>query len=243
MVEDGASRYIGIVEAMVDAAYAELCQDEFGRKIDDCVPNPEARTADKALGWNVKRAVASEAGVAIPESGLREDVEQGRGRAKHPDDVGGEGRGPAGEVCLMQIHPAVVWRFIPGLTEEERGAAAATKDMRETLARTLLGIDHDALVRCFRTGLRMLIRAKAHCDWQYSMWIQNAKQVGVFEIPVHDSWWPMFSMYATGSSCSSFNGLKTTVRRSVSERVAVELGRQRTKAEKAEAAMLGSKSD
>ncbi len=62
--------------------------------------------------------------------------------------------------------------------------------------------------------MRMLIQARAHCDWEYSIikasWIKG----GVFNAdrPYFDRYAAMFAMYGTGNSCWSSNGGKTQIR-------------------------------
>jgi hypothetical protein len=217
---DGVIRYEAIVDAAVDAAAIELCRDAEGNKRPDCRPDPDFRG-----DWTMRSALALMFGAAIPESGLREDVQNGRGQSKRPDDVGGEGRGPGGEVCFMQIHPATAWRFVPDLSPKERAAVAATAATREALARTLLGGDPDALVRCFRTGLRMLARAAAHCDWEDRRRAADERRRGINVDFVRPRDWATYSMYGTGQSCIADNHGKTTKRAKTSVAVAKAIDR------------------
>lgn len=212
--DDAEPRYRAIAEAAVDAALIELCKTEDGQSKSDCVVDPEMK------GWTVARAVEAMFGAAIAESGLREDVMNGRGKAKHPDDVGGEGRGPGGEACLMQIHPDIAWRFVPDMTGAERKTAAATRASRETVARSLLGGDSPSLTRCFRTGFRMLAHARSACAWEAKRWDAMEAKRGVTGTKPTDLDWAMYSMFGTGQSCRAMNHGKTTYRWVLRSRVA-----------------------
>ena len=180
----GILRYGTIAEAAVTAVQIELCRDENGKPLDGCIPYPDAKR-----GWTRRSALSAVFGAAIPESGLREDVQTGRGRAKRPDDAGGEGRGPANEACLMQINPRIAWRFVPDLTPAER-AAAQGGAARDALMTTLVGRDRESLVRCFRTGFRMLATAAAHCHWRAAKDATTRRKSGgpVVAVPTVDVW-------------------------------------------------------
>jgi len=156
---------------------------------------------------------------------MREDVEVGRGKAHHPDDIGGQGRGPGGEVCLMQVHPDIAWRFVPDLTEDERKTASKTPQSREAVARTLLGKDRERLVTCFRTGLRMLAHAASACAGEDRREAAIAKRAGRKHEPYAHLEWGMYSMYGTGQTCRSFNKGKTTTRVTTARVVADALTR------------------
>jgi hypothetical protein len=190
--DEGKARYVPIVDAMVLAAELELCRDAEGNDLDDCTRNP------KSKGWKLKELIAVAAGLAVAESGMREDVENGRGRAKHPDDAGGEGRGPAGEACFMQIHPRSVAAFVPD---------------GDGSPESLIGFDQEHLVRCFRTGMRMLIHARAHCNWYMAPMLKVNPQYQ------YDQYYGMFSMYGSGQSCMYGNGVKTSYRTGLAYRV------------------------
>jgi hypothetical protein len=208
--DEGALRYATIADAAVEAVQSELCRDDDGKRIDGCTPYPAT-----VKRWNRRTALTALFGAAIPESGLREDVQTGRGRAKHPDDAGGQGRGPGNEACLMQIHPAIAWRFVPDLSDAERNAAAQGGEEREALMRTLVGRDRESLVRCFRTGLRMLATASAHCDWEAKSEAAALRKRGLNPGPAFASdAWSMYSMYGSGSSCRAVNAGKTSIRAS-----------------------------
>jgi len=199
---EGTDRYNTIVAADIEAAERELCMDSGGAPISGCIPN------SKAKGWTVRLLVAKSLGLAIAESGLREDVEVGRGKAgsrlgrqKPDDDAGGQGRGPAGEACLMQILPASIPQFAP-----DGNASPAS----------LLGADEEHLVRCFRTGMRMLIQARSYCDWQLSKLPRRSDADG------SNTYYAMYSLYGTGNSCWSGN-MKTWIRNGLGKRMSHEL--------------------
>lgn len=114
--------------------------------------------------------------VALYESGLREDVESG-----YPP----LGRGPAGEVCLMQIAPEEAVKNAAWLSADDRARLSANPHARERFARTLLGDSKQALERCFEIGMRMLARARRSCSGAGASWAYG-----------------MFSMYGSGGRCS-----------------------------------------
>lgn len=86
----------------------------------------------KGLGWNELGCVVQEATVIKWESGLLREVHSG------------EKRGPAGEVCLNQLHRTVTQIRDPryAITEEELAAS--------------VGLDPEATLVCFRLGVRVL---------------------------------------------------------------------------------------
>lgn len=145
--ESAKSRYAEIVLAAVQAADELLCVSGDDEPLAGCVPYPGVRSR-RGLRWEREELSAMSLSVAIIESGLREDVQVGRGSARKPSDDGGRGRGPGREACLLQIHPTIAQRFadVP-------------------LVR-LLGRDEESLRQCFLTGMRMLIRARAFCAGQ-----------------------------------------------------------------------------
>lgn len=132
-------------------------------------------------------------GVAVNESGLREDIQFGRGRSgrtrktdKQFDDAGGQGRGPSNEACLMQILPSMAGPF--GGTE------------------ALLGDSEDALRRCFRAGLAQLRYGRTKCPAAKRIYRGPAGPITVSEL------YATISRYGTGSSCTSSNLGKTEKR-------------------------------
>jgi hypothetical protein len=118
-------------------------------------------------------------GVAVNESGLREDVLTGRGKNGKPSDDGGQGRGPSGEVCWMQVLPSMAKQF---------GGAEA-----------LVGADEESLRRCFRAGIYQLRWARSACS-------RSQRMLGNFDVGPA---WATIARYGTGHSCTSANSGKT----------------------------------
>jgi hypothetical protein len=181
---------------LISEAQQLLCVAGDGTKLEGCTPYPGV-VAGKRRRWNVENLTAMGAAVAQLESGFREDVMVGRGWARKPSDDGGRGRGPSGEGCLMQIHPSVAWRFADISPELYARAKAGDREAREAVVQSLLGADEYSLRRCWRTGLRMLIRSRAHCDWAAPGEPWDSATV---------------SMFGTGTSCVSANNGKTGLR-------------------------------
>jgi hypothetical protein len=184
-----------IVDASVEAAKELLCVDQDS----DCVPYPGTVTKKGERVWTPFLLSSASFAASVYESGLREDVMVGRGWAKKASDDGGKGRGPGMEGCLMQIHPTVIQRFadipptiVAHLKKKKKGA-------NEELMQTLLGEQN--LKNCFKTGMRMLLRADSVCQWQH----RNKKHSEKRDFA-------MYSMYGTGNSCSSSNQNKTMLR-------------------------------
>jgi hypothetical protein len=210
----GRARYEAISNAMVDAASELLCLDDDGKRLDGCKPADGAMLLGKRR-WSRLELVETAAAASIYESGLREDVMNGRGQSKHPDANGGEGRGPGMEACNMQIHPAIAWRFADIDDNLRARAGRGEPGAREAVMQTLLGEAN--LKNCFKAGMRMLLRARAHCEWfdQYSP--QGHGKPGK-PSPYH---WTFltFSMYGTGDQCYSSNHSKTSLRASLAEQM------------------------
>lgn len=144
----------------------------------------------------------------IAESGLREDVEVGRGQSGHvspkdplTDDAGGQGKGPGGEVCLVQIHPLVLAKF-------------------QIDPKTFLGTSEEALGNCFGFGMELFARSRNMCAYQ-------AYKTPEIE---HDWVFETFSAYGTGSTCSSANNGKTTYRRGLYAAISSDFGARVQKA-------------
>lgn len=130
-----AKRYELNAARLVATARRVLCLDEHG--------NPTCERTRAQKRWRgVEGLVALGAAVATFESGWREDVAVGRGKNGKPSDDGGQGRGPGGERCALQIHPTVL--------DDDR----------------LLGSTPEALDRCFEQGLSMLVHARDYCARQ-----------------------------------------------------------------------------
>ncbi|HMJ11418.1 MAG TPA: hypothetical protein VK524_08415 [Polyangiaceae bacterium] len=113
--------------------------------------------------------------VALHESGLREDIMSG-----HPP----LGRGPAGEVCLVQVAVDQAPLYASWLPLEERKRVSSNRVARERFAKTILGGEPAALERCFEIGMRMLVRSRNACASGPASWEHG-----------------MFAMYGTGSRC------------------------------------------
>lgn len=113
--------------------------------------------------------------VALHESGLRRDVQFGERPL---------GRGPKGELCLLQLHLEQAPRFAAWLPEDEKEALSRSPSRREQFAHTLLGDDEASLSRCFSIGMRMLARARTACSASGAGWVEG-----------------MFSMYGSGTRC------------------------------------------
>ncbi len=220
--ETAKARYAEISEAMVDAASELLCLDADGKKVDGCTPAPGAMLPGKRR-WRRDELVLTAAAATIYESGLREDVMNGRGKAKHPDALGGEGRGPGWEACNMQLHPTIAWRFADVDDELRARAERGEPGAREAVMQTLLGRDH--LRNCFRAGMRMLLRARSHCEWYDQHGAQARGKPGK---PSQYHWtFLTFAMYGTGNSCYSPNGSKTSFRSSLAEQLIARARRPR----------------
>lgn len=133
--EAARARYQVVADSLAVETTSALCRDATGAKVENCTP---LRGANRWGWWEL---VLTTAAIAIQESGLREDVQVGRGWAKKPSDDGGRGRGPGWERCFLQIHPTV------------RNDDA------------LLGTGPDAVRACFRQGISMLVHARWWCAW------------------------------------------------------------------------------
>lgn len=195
--------------ALIEEAQQLLCVAGDGSKLEGCTPYPGVMKG-KRRRWTVDTLGGLGSAIAQYESGYREDVMVGRGWAKKASDDGGMGRGPGWEGCLMQIHPNVAWQFADAEPLVRLRASRGDKAAREEIVQSLLGSDEESLRRCWRTGLRMLIRARAHCDW----WLWDLNQHSKIDLdnPVYDWDYMTVSMYGTGNSCSASNGGKTDLR-------------------------------
>ena len=194
--EEGTARYSVITEEIVLLAKNKLCLDDNLNPIKDCKKSPLFK------GFNFVELVSLESAAAIAESGLREDVEVGRGRSGRTkptdplaDDAGGEGIGPGGEVCLVQIHPLVLAKF-------------------KIDPQTFLGSNSEALENCFSFGMDMFGRARNMCAYQ-------AAKTPELE---HDWVFETFSIYGTGSTCASSNNGKTAYRKSLFIAISSDFG-------------------
>lgn len=214
--ETGAERYSSIANTLFESAGELLCRNPDGSIMDSCVPAEGALEKGKnKLRWDVLTLSVAGAAVAMVESGFREDVQVGRGSARKPSKDGGRGRGPGGEGCLVQAHPLSAWRWADSDPELKERAAKGDRQAREAIIESLLGTDEEALKRCWRTGLRMLVHARAYCAWAS---------------PKTDWDFAMFALYGTGTSCTSVNDGKTTVRTRLFRKLLAE-ARQKAKQE------------
>ncbi len=192
--EEGKIRYAIISGKVIPLAQKKLCFDDNLNTIPDC------KRSTIFKGWKFTELVSIEGAAMIAESGVREDVENGRGRCGHTkpndpltDDAGGQGIGPGGEVCLVQIHPSVLAKF-------------------NLDPQTFLG--EAGLDNCFGFGMDMFGRARAMCSYR-------AAQTTELE---HDWIFETFSAYGTGSTCASANNGKTAYRKSLYIAIASDFG-------------------
>lgn len=135
-VETATARYKVIAESLTAEVTAALCRNPDNSPVAECVPQAGAKL------WSWWGLTFVTAAVAIQESGLREDVQVGRGHAKKASNDGGRGRGPGGERGLTQIHPTV------------RNDDA------------LLGLTPEATREQFRQAIKMLVHARKYCAWK-----------------------------------------------------------------------------
>lgn len=94
----------------------------------------------------------------------------------------GRVRGPAGEVCFMDLQIPTLRTLVPW--EHSRLPA-------EELAQTVLGLDYAPVRRCFDAGALLLVRARREAE----------KRCKGYPID-----YATFALYATGSDCSTNNG-------------------------------------
>jgi hypothetical protein len=140
--EAALERYRGISAEIAAVANELFCRTPAGAELAGCVKD---KRVDR---WGSPVTLAAMSlSVAIPESGLREDVQTGRGRAGKPDDAGGQGRGPSNEACIAQIHPERLRHY--GLTADQ-----------------VLGREPERLKACLRVQMQMLVQARAYCAWR-----------------------------------------------------------------------------
>lgn len=161
----------------------------------------EARYAEQARALalelegspNAAAEAALVVAIAVNESGLREDVQFGRGRSqrfkgqKQHDGAGGFGRGPGNEACWMQI--------LPSMAEAYGGPEALLEDSEE------------ARRRCFRAALAQLRHARAICSSEKKR--TRPTPVGTETV---SRLYATVSLYGTGTSCASSNAGKTEAR-------------------------------
>ena len=164
--EEAAERYWNASEALVRAStYMSRCKAADGTVVEECstVFWPEG---PQGLACGMLSS-------SLWESGYREDIMIGAPPA---------GRGPDGEVCVMQIMPEYIKQFADWQPPKPQ------KEMSEDdWATEVLGSDQEHLERCYRVGGRMLSRfrgaaryACANVGWTYGM----------------------YAMYGTGGKCA-----------------------------------------
>jgi hypothetical protein len=191
-----------IATSLVGTAERLLCKGAYAGA--SCKPIRWSPQGKRNRG-TLEELVASGLGATMLESGFREDVQTGRGRHKHPVDLG-EGRGPANETGLMQVMVGMACVFAPGLTDSERIECRRTKENAEANALRLVG-GEEAVGRAFETGLRMLAKSRNHCEWELS----RDKPVPNWREP-SESWiFRMYQYYGTGK-CIGGNSGKTAAR-------------------------------
>ena len=100
-------------------------------------------------------------------TGLREDIQTGRKR------------GPAGEVCLMDIQPESLRTAVPW---------DLAKLEKEALVQKVVGLGYPELRRCFDAGAVLLVRARRWAETHCHEWPND---------------YATFSAYGTGSSCTT----------------------------------------
>jgi hypothetical protein len=166
--ETAIRRYARIAEAAATTASRLVsCKDAQG------VVDPECDPTD----WPDSERTLALAGltVALHESGLREDIMAG-----HPP----LGRGPAGEICLLQIAVDQAPLYAHWLPPDDRVRISRSATARERFAKTLLGGSPEALSHCFEVGMRMLVRSRNACSAAGVGWEHG-----------------MFAMYGSGARC------------------------------------------
>jgi hypothetical protein len=120
-------------------------------------PQDLARAMLAASGWS---------------TGLREDIQVGRTR------------GPAGEVCLMDLQVPTLRTLVP---------FDLSRLPAEELAQKVVGLEYPELRRCFDAGALLLVRARREAE-------RRCKGM-----PMD---YATFAIYATGSECSTRRGAK-----------------------------------
>lgn len=120
-------------------------------------PQDLARAMLAASGWS---------------TGLREDIQVGRTR------------GPAGEVCLMDLQIPTLRSLVPWDLSQLPA---------EELAQKVIGLEYPELRRCFDAGALLLVRARREAE-------RRCKGT-----PLD---YATFALYATGSECNTHRGAK-----------------------------------
>lgn len=198
--EAAIRRYEMIVDVMVkEARRALFCEGFLNVASGDgaeCVP----------LSWGtgdgehrLATLLGIGAGVMIPESYVREDVQVGRGRSRldHSGNIDyGEGRGPGNEAGFWQPHPTSAWAFM--------GYAGQPK--QDYLA-VLVGDGREPVERAVALFYRMIAHTRSVCSGKASVWTKSYVWA-----------WTAISMYGTGRQCDAWNGSKTAARHRLFEK-------------------------
>jgi len=138
-VDEGTARYLQISTQIIDVAKGKLCLDDNLNNIEGCTKAPNYKS------WKFVDLVSVVSASMIAESGLREDIEVGRGKSGKPSDDGGQGRGPGNEVCLVQILP---------------------ENLKKENIDPLSFLGPDALDKCFSFGMDMFTKARSTCAYR-----------------------------------------------------------------------------
>ncbi len=167
--EHATCRYARITKALSQTARRlHECKDASGSPIEGCTP-VRWRGSTKSFALAILT-------VALHESGLREDIQNG---------IAPLGRGAAGEACLIQVRPNQAARYASWLTPQQRAIVDSDRMNQEKFIQTLLGDSVESLERCFEVGGRMLARSRRACEASSMPWDHA-----------------MFSMYGTGATCN-----------------------------------------
>jgi len=112
------------------------CKDGDGNVVEEC----------KAVNWpQGPRSLGTAAlSSSVWESGYREDIMGGYAPA---------GRGTQGEACVMQVMPEYIAQYA-----DWEPAGDPEEMTSEDWAQEILGDDVESLERCYRVGMRMLVR-------------------------------------------------------------------------------------
>lgn len=153
-------------------AWARIESREAGAKRFEVVAEALADAALYAgAGWRDGPVDLARAMLAASawSTGLREDIQTGRKR------------GPAGEVCLMDIQPKVLRSAVPWDLARLEG---------EDLVQKVVGLEYPELRRCFDAGAVLIVRARRWSEQHCRDWPAD---------------YSIFAAYGTGISCSTVN--------------------------------------
>jgi len=118
------------------AVWLTRCKDGTGSVVEDC----------KKVNWHTGPRTLGGAALSSStwESGYREDIMHGYAPA---------GRGADGEACVMQVMPQYIKTYADWTPAKPREEMTT-----EDWAQEILGDDVVSLERCYRVGMRMLVR-------------------------------------------------------------------------------------